>query len=33
MRLVDKKVKDRTEYLEPVKVRYLKRVVVTLAQF
>lgn len=30
---VDKKVKDRTEYLEPAKIRELKMVVVTIAQF
>lgn len=29
--VVDKKVKDRTEYLEPAKVRDLKMVVVTVA--
>lgn len=31
--VVDKKVKDRTEYLEPAKVRDLKMVVVNIAQF
>lgn len=30
-KIVDKKVKDRTEYLEPAKVRDLKMVVVTVA--
>lgn len=30
-KVVDKKVKDRTEYLEPAKVRDLKMVVVTVA--
>lgn len=32
-KIVDKKVKERTEYLEPVKIRELKMVVVTIAQF
>jgi hypothetical protein len=32
-KIIDKKVKDRTEYLEPVKVRDLKMVVVTVASF
>jgi len=32
-KLVNKKVKDRTEYLEPAKVRDLKMVVVTVAGF
>jgi hypothetical protein len=31
-KVVDKKVKDRTEYLEPAKVRDLKMVVVTVAK-
>lgn len=31
IKIVDKKVKDRTEYLEPAKVRDLKMVVVTVA--
>lgn len=31
IKVVDKKVKDRTEYLEPAKVRDLKMVVVTVA--
>lgn len=31
VKIVDKKVKDRTEYLEPAKVRDLKMVVVTVA--
>jgi hypothetical protein len=30
-KVIDKKVKDRTEYLEPAKVRDLKMVVVTVA--
>lgn len=30
---VDKKVKDRTEYLEPAKIRDLKMVVVKIAEF
>ena len=30
---IDKKVKDRIEYLEPVKIRELKMTVVTIAQF
>jgi hypothetical protein len=33
IKLVDKKVKDRTEYLEPAKIRDLKMVVVTVAGF
>lgn len=33
VKIVDKKVKDRTEYLEPVKIRDLKMVVVTVAGF
>ena len=32
-KFIDKKVKDRTEYLEPAKVRDLKMVVVTVATF
>lgn len=32
-KIVNKKVKDRTEYLEPIKVRDLKMVVVTIASF
>jgi hypothetical protein len=31
VKIIDKKVKDRTEYLEPAKVRDLKMVVVTVA--
>jgi len=31
-KIIDKKVKDRTEFLEPAKVRDLKMVVVTVAQ-
>lgn len=31
--LIDKKIKDRTEHLEPAKVRDLKMVVVTIATF
>ena len=31
IKIVDKKVKERTEYLEPAKVRDLKMVVVTVA--
>lgn len=31
VKVIDKKVKDRTEYLEPAKVRDLKMVVVTVA--
>jgi hypothetical protein len=31
IKMIDKKVKDRTEYLEPAKVRDLKMVVVTVA--
>ena len=31
IKIIDKKVKDRTEYLEPAKVRDLKMVVVTVA--
>lgn len=30
---VDKKVKERVEHLEPIKIRELKMVVVTVAQF
>lgn len=33
IKIVDKKVKDRTEYLEPAKIRELKMVVVTIASF
>ncbi len=33
IKIVDKKVKDRTEYLEPAKIRDLKMVVVTIATF
>jgi hypothetical protein len=33
VKLVDKKVKERTEYLEPAKIRDLKMVVVTVAEF
>lgn len=33
VKIVDKRVKDRTEYLEPAKIRDLKMVVVTIAQF
>lgn len=33
VKIVDKEVKDRTEYLEPVKIRDLKMVVVTVAGF
>jgi hypothetical protein len=33
IKLIDKKVKERTEYLEPAKVRDLKMVVVNIAQF
>lgn len=33
VKMVDKKVKERTEYLEPAKIRDLKMVVVTVAQF
>jgi hypothetical protein len=32
-KIVDKKVKERTEYLEPAKIRDLKMVVVAIAQF
>jgi len=32
-KIVDKTVKERTEYLEPIKVRDLRMVVVTVAQF
>lgn len=32
-KIVDKKIKDRTEYLEPIKIRELRMVVVTVAQF
>jgi hypothetical protein len=33
IKIVDKKVKERTEYLEPAKIRDLKMVVVTIASF
>lgn len=33
VKIVDKKVKERTEYLEAVKIRDLKMVVVTVAGF
>lgn len=33
VKMVDKKVKERVEHLEPAKVRDLKMVVVTIAQF
>lgn len=33
VKMVDKKVKERTEYLEPAKIRDLKMVVVTVATF
>jgi hypothetical protein len=33
VKVVDKKVKERTEYLEPAKIRDLKMVVVTVAGF
>lgn len=33
VKLLNKKVKERTEYLEPVKIRDLKMTVVTIAQF
>lgn len=33
VKVVDKKVKDRTEYLEPAKIRDLKMVVVNIAEF
>jgi hypothetical protein len=32
-KIIDKKVKDRTEYLEPAKIRDLKMVVVAIANF
>lgn len=32
-KIIDKKVKDRTEYLEPAKIRDLKMVVVNVASF
>lgn len=32
-KIINKKIKERTEYLEPVKVRDLKMVVVTVAEF
>jgi hypothetical protein len=32
-KIIDKSVKERTEHLEPVKVRDLRMVVVTVAQF
>ena len=32
-KVIDKKVKDRTEYLEPAKIRDLKMVVVNIASF
>lgn len=31
--IIDKSVKDRSEYLEPAKIRDLKMVVTTIAQF
>jgi len=33
VKIVDKKVKERTEYLEPAKIRDLKMVVVNVASF
>lgn len=33
VKVVDKHVKDRTEFLEPAKIRDLKMIVVTIAQF
>ena len=33
VKLINKKVKERTEHLEPAKIRDLKMVVVTIAQF
>lgn len=33
IKIVDKSVKDRSEYLEPAKIRDLKMVVTTIAQF
>lgn len=33
IKLIDKKVKERTEYLEPAKIRDLKMVVVNIASF
>lgn len=33
VKIVDKKVKERTEYLEPIKIRELKMVVVSIATF
>jgi hypothetical protein len=33
IKIIDKKVKDRTEYLEPAKIRDLKMVVVNIASF
>lgn len=33
VKIIDKAVKERTEYLEPIKVRDLRMVVVTVAQF
>lgn len=33
VKLIDKKVKERTEYLEPAKIRDLKMVVVNIASF
>lgn len=32
-KVIDKKVKERTEYLEPAKIRDLKMVVVKIAEF
>jgi len=33
VKMIDKKIKERTEYLEPAKIRDLKMVVVTVAGF
>ena len=33
IKVIDKKVKERTEYLEPAKIRDLKMVVVNIAEF
>lgn len=33
IKIINKKVKERTEYLEPAKIRDLKMVVVTVANF
>lgn len=33
VKLINKKVKERTEYLEPVKIRELEMVVMTIVQF